>query len=235
MSRVSAFKDFLTRVSFELAAGWYARKLREGPETDLREEFLAFMKLGVNERVLDVGCGPGHVARRMAETVQEVMGVDRSRAMIRLARRAARRLGRSNVQFECAETEHLPFPSQSFDLVVATTLLYLLRDPLAALREMARVARPGGRIATMDPHVSMSPERMERFVAARALPHRGAQKLRQWARAATFFHRFESHELAGLYQSAGLVQIEMEKWWDGMVLFARAKVRGLWNAADTRG
>ncbi|SFB14659.1 Methyltransferase domain-containing protein [Cellulomonas marina] len=101
-------------------------------------------------RLLDVGCGPGSVSIDLAGRVAEVVGVDAAEAVVAAAREAARDAGRENVRFEVADAYALPFPDASFDVVHAHQLLQHLTDPVAALREMRRVARPGGLVAVRD-------------------------------------------------------------------------------------
>lgn len=93
------------------------------------------------ERVLDVGTGTGHYAVRLAARGLHVAGVDASESMLALARAKT-----AAVEWRQAEAEHLPFPDDSFDLVLAVTLLEFVPDPLQALAEMRRVAAPGGRL-----------------------------------------------------------------------------------------
>ena len=68
----NVFRDPFKKLLFELGAGYYARKLATGPEADIRREFVQSLQLPPSGnghgtlRVLDVGCGPGHVARELA-------------------------------------------------------------------------------------------------------------------------------------------------------------------------
>lgn len=103
-------------------------------------------------RLLDVGCGPGSVTIDLASRASagDVVGVDASGAVIEVARKAAAEAGRANVRFEVADAYELPFEDASFDVVHAHQVLQHLTDPIAALREMRRVARPGGYVAVRD-------------------------------------------------------------------------------------
>jgi ubiquinone/menaquinone biosynthesis C-methylase UbiE len=101
------------------------------------------------ERALDVGTGTGHYAVRLAARGLRVTGVDRSEAMLAVARAksasVARRKG-APVDWRQADAEHLPFTDGAFDLVLSVTMLEFVRDPLRALAEMHRVTAPGGRL-----------------------------------------------------------------------------------------
>ncbi|MBW8795388.1 MAG: methyltransferase domain-containing protein [Streptomyces sp.] len=95
-------------------------------------------------RLLDVGCGPGMLVRHLLDTrpgAFRITGCDLSPAMIDAA--AARTAGSGDVEFSVACVEEMPFPDQYFDVVVAMGVLEYA-DAGDALREIARVVRPGG-------------------------------------------------------------------------------------------
>lgn len=99
-------------------------------------------------RVLDVGCGPAHLAPALSRRGVEYVGVDRSGAMVARARR--RVAGRGGVIVR-ADVTRLPFPDGSFDVVVASAVLGLLPGPArrSALDELVRVTR--GEVRLLEP------------------------------------------------------------------------------------
>jgi ubiquinone/menaquinone biosynthesis C-methylase UbiE len=103
-------------------------------------------------RLLDVGCGPGTITVDLAARLSpgEVVGIDTSAAVLEVARTAAQESGAQNVVFQVGDATALPFDDDSFDVVHAHQVLQHLTDPVAALREMRRVARPGGVVAVRD-------------------------------------------------------------------------------------
>jgi SAM-dependent methyltransferase len=102
--------------------------------------------------LLDVGCGPGTITADLAGRVApgHVVGLDRAGEVLDEARRTAAEAGAGNVELRAGDVLDLPFADGSFDIVHAHQVLQHLADPVAALREMARVCRPGGVVAVRD-------------------------------------------------------------------------------------
>ena len=107
-------------------------------------------------RVLEVGCGPGHLSVRLARRHGlEVTGLDLDPAMIARARANADRPGDGDgdgrrPRFVVGDVASLAFPDRSFDLVVSTLSMHHWSDPAAGLAEIGRVLRPGGRALIWD-------------------------------------------------------------------------------------
>jgi SAM-dependent methyltransferase len=112
------------------------------------------MRISPGARVLDVGCGPGTDTLPLAEMVGpagRVTGIDFDPAMVAEADRRTREAGVADRVEHCqGDATALPFGDGEFDAVRSERLLQHLRDPEAALREMVRVARPGGWVVVMD-------------------------------------------------------------------------------------
>jgi arsenite methyltransferase len=105
------------------------------------------------ERVVDVGCGAGIdslIAARMVGPEGRVIGVDMTPAMLAQARVAGEEAGLANVEFREGYGEALPIPEGWADVVISNGVLNLLPDKAAALGEMARVLKPGGRLQIGD-------------------------------------------------------------------------------------
>jgi SAM-dependent methyltransferase len=105
-------------------------------------------------RVLEVGCGPGHLSIRMARQLGlEVTGLDLDPDMIEIARENADDMADESQRrptFLQGDVAALPFPDGSFDLVVSTMSMHHWADPRAGLAEIGRVLRPGGRALMWD-------------------------------------------------------------------------------------
>lgn len=101
-------------------------------------------------RVLDVAAGTGLASRAIAPRVAEVVAVDITPEMLAQGRRQAEREGVANVRFEFGAAEDLPFQAESFDMVVTRFSIHHFQSPGVAVREMARVCRPGGAVSIID-------------------------------------------------------------------------------------
>ena len=229
MAIAKYFRDPFKWFLFEIGAGYYARKLATGPEADIRRDFVEFLNLApvqngnLQVRLLDVGCGPGHVTRALARRGYDATGVDRSVRLLQIARRNARREG-LQTKFERSSSDRLPFADGSFDCAIATGVIYWVEYPLATLREMVRVVKPGGVIGALDPHASMSIARVRTYNSEHHLSRRDARKMTAWATSAEFNRRFEEVDLRKLLIDAGLASLTLEPQMDGMVWFSKGIV-----------
>ncbi len=216
----TSLQDWLKWLAFELGAGYYADKLATGPEADLRCEFADWAGCQPGARVLDVGCGPGHLALLLARRGCRVTGVDRARRLVRMAHGRAACEGLP-VTFLRASADQLPLAGDAFDYALATTVIYFVARPETCLREMTRVTRVGGIVATLDPHASMSIAAMRGYCRQKNLSSGDARKLVAWAAAARFSRRFDEPELRRLLEDAGVRELHLERRLGGMVWFAR--------------
>jgi ArsR family transcriptional regulator len=102
------------------------------------------------ENVADIGTGTGGMLPFLSEIAESIVAVDISKEMLRHARQRARSLGLDNVQFVKADLCDLPLDDASVDAAFATLVLHHVSDPGAAVKEMARIVRPGGTLVVVD-------------------------------------------------------------------------------------
>ena len=118
-----------------------------GPDLDQIEAFAAAAPVG---RALDLGCGGGHVAYRLAAHAREVVAYDLVPAMLQAVVETAEARGLTNLVAEQGAAEAMPFADASFDLVASRFSAHHWRDLDAGLREARRVLVPGGRAIFVD-------------------------------------------------------------------------------------
>ncbi len=111
------------------------------------EELLGGPSLG---RVLDIGTGTGRLLELLAPRASSALGIDASRAMLGLARGRLASPGLQHCGVRQADMYRLPLADASYDVAILQMVLHYAEDPAAALREAARVLRPGGRLLVID-------------------------------------------------------------------------------------
>lgn len=122
---------------------------------------LAQVPHGSEDTVLDVAAGTGHLARALSPHVRHVIALDLTETMLRTGQ-AANGQDLRNVVFQIGDASALPFLSKSFDLVVCRFAVHHFDLSDGPLSEMARVCRPGGRVAIID-LVSPDPQLADRY------------------------------------------------------------------------
>ncbi len=127
--------------------GWHDRAAAYADHTALATiqiipALLYALAIRPGDRLLDVACGPGHVAGAAAALDLTAQGVDYAPGMV-----AAAQCRFPDLTFAEADAEALPFPDDSFDAVACNMGLFHMGDPLRAITEATRVLRPGGRFA----------------------------------------------------------------------------------------
>lgn len=95
------------------------------------------------DTVLELGCGTGTTALRLAPHVSRMVATDLSGEMIKIAREKATAQACPNVEFEVATADHAPWPEGSFDAVLAFNVLHLIAERASALAHVRRLLKPG--------------------------------------------------------------------------------------------
>ncbi|MGG2400013.1 class I SAM-dependent methyltransferase [Pseudomonas sp. SH1-B] len=136
-------------------------------------------------RVLDLGCGAGHVAFNLAPLAAEVVAYDLSAQMLEVVSAAAAERGLNNLRTEQGAAEQLPFADGSFDLVVSRYSAHHWRDLGLALREVRRVLKAGGEAAFVDvvaPGVPLLDSHLQAVELLRDTSHVRDYSPAEWAR-----------------------------------------------------
>lgn len=153
------------------------------------------------EAMLDLGTGTGRILELLAPRCHRAVGLDASKDMLAVARANLGRAGATNAQIRHGDIRNLPFPRNAFDLVTIHQVLHYLDDPERAIREAARVLRPGGRLLVVD----FAPHELEFLREEHA--HRrlgiGRRAMEQWITAADLAP-VEVRDLAGGGKTARL-------------------------------
>jgi demethylmenaquinone methyltransferase / 2-methoxy-6-polyprenyl-1,4-benzoquinol methylase len=186
------------------------------------------------ERVLDVATGTGMVAAELLARCRcSVVGVDQSAAMLAAARERFAGADPARIELIEGEAETLPFADASFDVVTFTYLLRYVEDPAATVRELARVLRPGGRIASLEfgvPPLALARWAWRLYTAV-GLPALGRLASREWAQVGRFlgpsirdfYARHPIERIVQYWERSGLEDVVVKRMslGGGVVMHAR--------------
>jgi O-methyltransferase/aklanonic acid methyltransferase len=230
-----ATKQMIERI-FDDAATSYNRV---GPSifTRFGIRLVETVPLTPGARVLDVATGTGAVllpAARRVGPEGRVTGIDLSAGILLEAERAVREAGLTNVELRKMDAEHLEFPSQTFDVVTCAFALFLFPDMEAALREMYRVCKPGGYVATtyfsktpppFDPGVPILTQQFREYRVGVQLPQQTAYTVEEMKDllGRSGFHSIETHD-----ETNDIVYVGAEDWWAFLLTIGpRATIMGM--------
>lgn len=165
-------------------------------------EFLGWLGVADGAAWMDVGCGTGALSHAVLATADpaSVVGIDSSLGFVAYARRQD---GDRRARFAVADARRLPVGDDRFDAVVSGLVLNFVPDPVLAVREMARVARPGGRVAAYVWDYAGRMELMRCFWDAAAATDPAAAELDEGQR----FGLCRPEPLAALFRDAGLGEV----------------------------
>lgn len=147
LSVTAVENDFVTRV-YENIAWMY--DFTFGP-TLHAGRIQAIQRMGIKpgDRILEVGVGTG-INCSLYPSACAITGIDLSESMLEKARERVQRKGLTNIRLLAMDAADLKFPDNSFDIVYAPYVISVVPDPVAVVREMRRVCRPGGRMVILN-------------------------------------------------------------------------------------
>jgi len=208
----------------EMAA--FLEEHAQTPDTQaVNQKFCEVLDPQPGERLLEVGCGSGLFCRMVVPRIQpggSMVGVDISPEFLAEARKYAAQAGMTDqIVFESGEAETLPYPDASFDGAYAVRLLLHATDPDAAVREMTRVVKPGGRVIAMDwDFGTVSLDHPNREMTRRLLDwrtdHRGG-------------NNWSGRQLWGRMVNAGLQNLRVHPWVSVALTSSDGFTQSLWR------
>lgn len=172
------------------AAHWDELRKLYVDESEVESRLIKLLPLAASDQLLDVGTGTGRILEIFGDKVTHALGIDLSRAMLAVARANLERCGLANCQVRHGDMYKLPVPTASFDAVTFHQVLHFADDPGAAIKEAARVLRPGARLVIVD----FAPHQLESLRTEHAHRRLG----------------FASEEVAGWCRAAGLELVASE-------------------------
>ena len=211
----------------------YARLLSFGQDPRWRSFLVSRIEAGPGDTVLDVASGTAAVAIELARRHGcKIVGVDQSPEMLDAGRARVAAAGLAErIELREGRAEDLPFDDAAFAGLTFTYLLRYVDDPAATMRELARVVKPGGRIAMLEfsvPSRALPRAAWEAYVRA-GLPVAGRAVSPGWAEVGDFlgpsirdfWRRFPPERLRGIWEGAGIegVQARLQSLGGGVVMW----------------
>jgi len=158
---------------------------------DALQVLIELSAVSQDDNVLDVACGPGLVACEFARHAHMVTGIDITPAMIEQAQERQREQQLPNLAWEVGDAVPLPYPDNSFSLVITRYSFHHLLSPQNALQEMVRVCQPGGRVLVAD--VAVEPDKSNAYDRLEIM------------RDPSHTHALTKNEFTRLFQESGLL------------------------------
>ncbi len=156
--------------------------------------------LGIKLRVLDVGCGPGIVTEALAGDGHEIVALDLTPEMVRMARKRCQDSGFFNVHYVIGQAEKLPFEEDAFNVVVTRLTIHHFADPGVVCSDVARIIRSKGRLIVADIVSSENADESEL--------HNALEKLRD----PSHVRMISSNAMKDLVETTGLEVIQEDQW-----------------------
>jgi SAM-dependent methyltransferase len=201
-------------MSFEVAADAYDRFMGRFSRL-LAPQMVELADVHAGQDALDVGCGTGMLTTLLVDRLgpDHVTGIDPSAMFVEAARQRF-----PGVRIDHGSAESLPYPDAAFDVAIAQLVVHFMQDPVAGIREMARVARPGGAVAACvwDHAGGTGPVSLYWDAARDAAPGAADESSLAGAREGHLVELFESAGLREVRGSVVIAELEMatfDEYW----------------------
>jgi len=168
---------------------------------------------------LEIGCGPGLLSKELADRGIRIHALDASVAMLDYAERHKPK-NADFPRYSQGNAMQLAYPDQSFDWVVAASLINVVDQPVSVIKEMLRVAKPAAGIAVLLPAPTMNLAKVESTIQRLALKPAHAAALTLWASNA---RKLSAQQIEHDFRSAGAEQIQIINALDNMLLYVYAR------------
>jgi ubiquinone/menaquinone biosynthesis C-methylase UbiE len=211
MTIASQFVNYFTHV--RATSGW----------DRILASFARFVAPDRTAQLLDVGCGPGALVRKLAGEAAFAYGCDADREMMAQAQSLAEAEGITNVEFRVGTLPDLPYAPDRFEVVTATNVIFLQRNSAAAVCGMVKVCKPGGLVAMLNPSPQMNVAAATAYADQHGLTEFNRVSFINWGNVAEQNHRFSEAQITHMFEAVGLSEIVIEAKIGGLALFARAR------------
>lgn len=167
-------------------------------------------------QILDFGCGPGIISMQLARLGYDVMGLDGSAEMVRVAREQAEKCGIKNISFNHSQADHVELPTARFDAVVCSSVVEYVAEDMALISKLIASLKPGGHLIISVPHANSlvgSAEDIMRSVKSVTRGHRGRH-------LSYSLRRYHKTEFSSKLKHLGLVDIRCKSFefpWFGSI------------------
>jgi 2-polyprenyl-3-methyl-5-hydroxy-6-metoxy-1,4-benzoquinol methylase len=184
----------------------------------LLQDWIAGVELS-HGRVLEVGCGPGLLTVTLQRPGNTVCAADRSAAMLDSARALVRQRGLSIELFQTDMVTDCPFAENSFEQVVASSVLNVVNNRLEFLCALCGVIKPGGSLSLLVPTLQLDESHAAEYARRQRFGRMPRAVLLTWSRVSK---KMAAEELCSLLQSAGFADVKSTLYLDAMVCGATA-------------
>lgn len=187
------------------ALDWYARA---------HEQWIDELALGDGDRVLEVGSGTGALTSQMSDCGYRVTGLDLSQAMIRRANK-----NHPYLDFRLGDATSLPYDDDTFDAVVAASVVNVVANAKQVLSEMRRVCKPGGIVSVLVPSTGFTDNDLNALIESLGLTGFSEAALTRWHRGPP---KTSGLHLRTVLESVDLKPVGTHTYLDGMLVTATA-------------